>query len=309
MPRIRTVKPEFFRSKILAGCSPRARLTFIGLWTLADDEGRYEYEPELLKADLWPWEHDVTAKEADACVLELEARGRVCLYQHAGKTYLHIVNWHEHQKISHPSKSRFPSCHRETHGDPPEPSGGFQSTPEASLDAPEESGALQPDLGSGPRKGIRERDMPSGRSATAGGLAPIHPIPTAQTLVAAYVDAYRGRAGHDPPSRVKGQLAKELGRLIGDGIPPDAIKAGFIEWFERDQHPSTLASFVESNGRGGQPGRRTRQQQGRAQLLETDDILGRWATSDEGGDDHGQARMAGTSAKAQRQLPRPGATP
>ena len=147
MPRIRTVKPEFFRSKILAGCSPRARLTYIGLWTLADDEGRYEYEPELLKADLWPWEQDVTAKEADACVLELEGRGRVCLYQHAGKTFLHVVNWHEHQKISHPSTSRLPACHRETHGDPPEPSGAFQSPPE-------ESGALRPDLGS--RKGIRD---------------------------------------------------------------------------------------------------------------------------------------------------------
>ena len=72
MPRIRSIKPEFFRSKILAGCSPRARLTYIGLWTLADDEGRYEYEPELLKADLWPWEHDVTPKDADVAVQELE---------------------------------------------------------------------------------------------------------------------------------------------------------------------------------------------------------------------------------------------
>jgi hypothetical protein len=153
VPRIRSIKPEFFRDKTMAACSPRARLTFIGLWTLVDDEGRYEYEPELLKADLWPWEPDVTPKETEACVQELEGRGRVCLYQAGGKTYLHIVNWHKHQVISHPGKSRIPPCPRETHGNPPEPSGGFQSPPES-------AGALRPDLGSRNRDlGSRNEDL------------------------------------------------------------------------------------------------------------------------------------------------------
>jgi hypothetical protein len=160
MPRIRSIKPEFFRSKKLAACSPRARLTFIGLWTLADDEGRYEYEPELLKADLWPWEPEVTAKEADACILELESRGRVCLYQHDGKTYLHVVTWSEHQKISHKSESRLPACHREVHGGPPEDSGAFRSTPEDSGDDQSDTGGLRPDLGS------RNRDLGSRISKT-----------------------------------------------------------------------------------------------------------------------------------------------
>jgi hypothetical protein len=132
MPRIRSVKHGLFRSRTLAGTSPRARLTFVGLWTLADDEGRYEYEPELLKADLWPWEEDVTVKDAHECVLELAARQRVCLYEHAGKTFLHVVNWHEHQKISHKTESRLPACHKQTHGGPPEDSGNFRRMPEPS---------------------------------------------------------------------------------------------------------------------------------------------------------------------------------
>jgi len=132
MPRIRAVKHGLFRSRVLAGVSPRARLTFVGLWTLADDEGRYEYEPELLKADLWPWEDDVTAKDAHECVLELAARQRVCLYEHGGKTYLHVVKWSEHQKISHKTESRLPACHKESHGGPPDDPGAFRKLPEPS---------------------------------------------------------------------------------------------------------------------------------------------------------------------------------
>jgi len=118
---------------------------------------------------------------------------------------------------------------------------------------------------------------PTGRASrlTADNVTP---IPTAQTFVAAYVDAYRGRTGHDPPSRVKGHLAKELARLIADGIPTDAIKAGFVQWFERDQHPSTLASFVEVEARGGQarasPTRAQRQEaQARQTYQEMSDAL------------------------------------
>jgi hypothetical protein len=98
----------------------------------------------------------------------------------------------------------------------------------------------------------REEEPPSaGRTTATATPAIITPIPTAQTYVAAYVDAYRGRAGHDPPGRVKGQVAKHLREAFDDGIPADTIKAGFVEWFDRDQHPATLPSFIEVAGRGG----------------------------------------------------------
>lgn len=149
----------------------------------------------------------------------------------------------------------------------------------------------------------RNRIPPS----AAANPATVAVIPTAQTLVAAYVDAYRGRAGHDPPSRVKGQLARELSRLIGDGLPTDAIKAGLVAWFERDQHPSTLASFVEVEARGGTPRTRpTRAQQQRDQMTETHHALQAWA---EGGDSNGQDPMGRHRRPAQRELPRSGATP
>ena len=120
MPRIRTIKPEFFRSRKLSECSVRTRLTFIGLWTACDDEGRYQYEPELLEADLWPYERDT---DVAAVVDELAKRGFVCFYEVAGKRYLHVVNWHEHQKINRPTPSKLPECSRNSHGGFPEDSG------------------------------------------------------------------------------------------------------------------------------------------------------------------------------------------
>jgi hypothetical protein len=148
---------------------------------------------------------------------------------------------------------------------------------------------------------------PTGRaSRSTASPATVAVIPTAQTFVAAYVDAYRGRAGHDPPSRVKGQVAKHLGEAFADDIPADTIKAGFVAWFDANQHPATIPSFIEVAGRGGRArASPTRPQQQRQQLLETDQVLSQWAN----GGDHGPTRVADDRRQAQRELPRPGAAP
>lgn len=64
--------------------------------------------------------------------------------------------------------------------------------------------------------------------------------PTAQTLVAEWLDERPQR----PPGRVIGQVAKEVGQMLAERIPADAIRAGLRTWQARGQHPSTLPSFV-----------------------------------------------------------------
>ena len=39
MGRIRSIKPEFFTSEVVAELPLSTRLTFIGLWTYVDDNG------------------------------------------------------------------------------------------------------------------------------------------------------------------------------------------------------------------------------------------------------------------------------
>jgi Helix-turn-helix domain len=99
----------------------------------------------------------------------------------------------------------------------------------------------------------RNRQVQPARATRSRDAATVTPIPTAQTFVAAYINAYRRRAGHDPPSRVKGQVARHLREAFTDGIAIEHIKAGLVDWFDANQHPATLPSFIEVAGRGGRP--------------------------------------------------------
>lgn len=56
MPRIRTIKPEFFSDTDLSDLKFETRLLFIGLWTVADREGRLRDDAKQIKAYVFP--HD-----------------------------------------------------------------------------------------------------------------------------------------------------------------------------------------------------------------------------------------------------------
>lgn len=113
---MRTIKPETFISETLVNVSVHARWTFAGLWTYADDEGRGRADARLIKAALWALDDEVTTREVAAFLDELEVERLICRYEHAGKRYLHIVNFAEHQRPNRPVPSKLPECSKETHG-------------------------------------------------------------------------------------------------------------------------------------------------------------------------------------------------
>lgn len=117
MPRIRTIKPEFFTSDTVSELSLRARLTWIGLWTYCDDYGRCRDNAKLIKAAVWALD-DVTLRDIERDVLELQRAGLVQRYVVDGKNYMQVTSWSEHQKVSHPTASKIP-----------EPSSGFSGPP------------------------------------------------------------------------------------------------------------------------------------------------------------------------------------
>jgi hypothetical protein len=108
MARIRTIKPEFPQSESTGKLSRDARLLFVQLWTLADDEGRARAASRMLASLLYPYDDD--AKDLmEGWLVELAAHGCIRRYVVEGSSYLEIVNWLKHQKIDKPSKSRLPS--------------------------------------------------------------------------------------------------------------------------------------------------------------------------------------------------------
>lgn len=110
MARIRSVKPEFWKSEAIARLSHRERLTFIALWSYVDDNGVGRDVPQLIAGELFALEPD--PREALANVrgdlARLSEEGRITRYTVDGKPYLHITNWDEHQRIDKPNKARYP---------------------------------------------------------------------------------------------------------------------------------------------------------------------------------------------------------
>lgn len=109
MARIRTIKPSFFTSLTITELPLSARLTFIGLWTYADDEGRGVDDPRLVKAEVWPLDDDMTARKIDRDLARLAADGLIIRYQVGGRRFLQITNWGEHQRVNRPTPSKHPA--------------------------------------------------------------------------------------------------------------------------------------------------------------------------------------------------------
>ena len=96
MPRIRTIKPEFFFDEDLAKLSDRTRLFFIGLFTQADKGGKMEDRPERLKANIFPYK----SVDADAMLNELSPNF-ITRYEVNARKYLKINSFCKHQRPHH----------------------------------------------------------------------------------------------------------------------------------------------------------------------------------------------------------------
>lgn len=108
MARIRTIKPEFFTSLTVASLPVETRLTFIGLWTHVDDEGRCVDDARLIKAAVWPLD-DRVASDVENDLRALTESSLIARYTVNGRSYLAVQNWAEHQRINRPTPSKLPA--------------------------------------------------------------------------------------------------------------------------------------------------------------------------------------------------------
>ena len=93
MARARGIKPGFFKNEELVELPFEARLLFIGLWTLADREGRTEDRPKRIKMEIFP----ADSVDVDDLLNQLAATGMLVRYSHGGEQFLQIVNFVKHQ--------------------------------------------------------------------------------------------------------------------------------------------------------------------------------------------------------------------
>lgn len=108
MGRIRTIKPETPQSESLGRVSREARLTFLLLFTIADDDGRTRGNSQMVRSLLYPYDDDVTPPMVSDWLAELHRERCIHCYAVNGNSYVAICNWNLHQKIDKPTPSKLP---------------------------------------------------------------------------------------------------------------------------------------------------------------------------------------------------------
>lgn len=94
MARARNIKPGFFKNEDLAELGAFDRLLFIGLWCMADREGRLENRPKKIKMELFPCDDYNIA----AGLAALASKGFIKHYMAAGHAVIAICKFLMHQR-------------------------------------------------------------------------------------------------------------------------------------------------------------------------------------------------------------------
>lgn len=167
MARIRSIKPEFFTSLSIADLELAARLTFIGLWTHCDDEGRCVDDARLIKAALWPLD-DRSSEDVEKDLCALSESSLIVRYEVSGRRYLAVRGWTEHQRVNRPTASKHPAPEK---GIARPPTSANEDALEAHQDLTDDS--VRAHGGKGKEQGTGNREVPP----TAGADAPRHDHP------------------------------------------------------------------------------------------------------------------------------------
>ncbi|HLJ88809.1 MAG TPA: hypothetical protein VKZ53_18465 [Candidatus Angelobacter sp.] len=105
MGRIRTIKPDFYVNEGLSALSEPAHLLAGGLLCYADDDGYFNANPKLIKAAIFPLRE--TSVSVPDMLQELSRIGYLRFGATAdGRRWGQVVNFSEHQKVSHPTPSK-----------------------------------------------------------------------------------------------------------------------------------------------------------------------------------------------------------
>lgn len=106
------MKPDLFGSYSMAQVAIEARYLFVGLFTEADDDGILIDSPKKLAGAIFPHDEKVTGAKVDAWLTSLEGVGSIARFTAEDGPYIAIPTWLDHQKISHPTPSKFKSASR-----------------------------------------------------------------------------------------------------------------------------------------------------------------------------------------------------
>ena len=98
--RARNLKAGFFKNEELAALNPLARILFEGLWCFSDREGKFEWRPKRIKAEILPYDRC----DIEKLLMSLHAMTFIYRYQIDGQEYGIVPKFLDHQS-PHPHEA------------------------------------------------------------------------------------------------------------------------------------------------------------------------------------------------------------
>lgn len=95
----RIIKESLCSSEKIASLSDFEFRLWVGLITQADDAGRGDARPAIIKGRVFPFRERLSIKDIDAALRVLAAKGCVSLYTVDGKPYFLFPGWVKHQRV------------------------------------------------------------------------------------------------------------------------------------------------------------------------------------------------------------------
>ncbi|GJO50194.1 hypothetical protein NJB1604_35830 [Mycobacterium marinum] len=274
--RIRSTKPEFWRSKTIAQLDWSTRLVLKGLESYVDDNGVGKDDLALIAADVFPRDLSANPRETLARLSESISRlaeaGLIVRYTWDGEELIYIDKWKDIQRVDKPNKGRF--CRPDGTLDYNEPVNrdSYRNPRETLANTPE---TLAPGTGEQRNRGTEEKDDDSPNEAThhrppdaAADTTPAHIETTQQRTPPHANDAARtvvrqvlGDAGY--PKTIRDRLAIQVTKLAREQHPDALIREALTEWDRRadctkpEFLPTVLGDLVKRSraqpGNNGRP--------------------------------------------------------
>tara|TARA_R100000365_G_scaffold3491_1_gene11667 strand:- start:2102 stop:2968 length:867 start_codon:yes stop_codon:yes gene_type:complete len=221
--RIRSTKPEFWRSSRIASVEWDARLVLKGLESYVDDNGVGKDDLALIVGDVFPRDmlanpRDTLARVSEA-ISDLHQAGLIHRYEVDGTDLLYISFWEDVQRIDKPGKGRFPR-----------PDGTFDykaSVIRESVANPRES--VAPGTGEQGNRGTGEQ----GNSSSSSEVAEATSRPELDELLD-LLDSLIIANGGKAPSRSKKNTDAVRLLLDRDGRTYEQVAAA-IHWSQSDE--------------------------------------------------------------------------
>lgn len=89
------------------------KIIFIGLFSLADDEGRGRANPMYLKSKLFPYNEGVRSTDIEKALSEISSNMSIVFYNCDGNDYYSLLSWNIFQKIDKPTSSKIPEFEKD----------------------------------------------------------------------------------------------------------------------------------------------------------------------------------------------------